>query len=293
MTFFPGFAPFRIATSGAEIAGVTGGSGPPLLLLHGYPQSHVLWHRVAPLLQDAFTLVIADLRGYGASSKPPSAPDHAPHSKRAMAQDMVEVMAHLGHARFDICGHDRGGRVAHRLCLDHPETVRRWSVLDIAPTREMYRATDETFAHRYWHWFWLTLPAPQPERMIAADPQAFCRFKLGQGRAGLAPFSDAALAEYIAHMSDPATVHAMCEDYRAAASIDLAHDDADGDRKVAAPLLALWGGHGVIEECFDCLALWRRRVDTVSGAALEGGHYLPEECPRDVADRLRAFLLDG
>lgn len=287
---FEGFQRFEIDTGAAVIRGVTGGKGPPLLLLHGYPQTHAMWHRVAPKLAERFTVVAPDLRGYGASSKPPTTPDHAPYSKRAMASDMATVMTRLGHDRFDLCGHDRGGRVAHRLALDHEARVRRLAVLDIAPTREMYRGTTEAFAHAYWHWFWLTLPAPHPERMIGADPDAFLRHKCGQGAAGLTPFAPEAWAEYLSAIRDPATVHAMCEDYRAAATIDLAHDDADGDRRLTVPLLALWGAHGVIERCFDCLALWRLRASDVRGEALPGGHYLAEELPDAITAHLTAFF---
>lgn len=287
---FEGFQRFEIDTGAAVIRGVTGGKGPPLLLLHGYPQTHAMWHRVAPRLAERFTVVAPDLRGYGASSKPPTTPDHAPYSKRAMASDMATVMTRLGHDRFDLCGHDRGGRVAHRLALDHEARVRRLAVLDIAPTREMYRGTTEAFAHAYWHWFWLTLPAPHPERMIGADPDAFLRHKCGQGAAGLTPFAPEAWAEYLSAIRDPATVHAMCEDYRAAATIDLAHDDADGDRRLTVPLLALWGAHGVIERCFDCLALWLLRASDVRGEALPGGHYLAEELPDTITTHLTAFF---
>lgn len=288
---FPGFRTFDIATPGATIHGVTGGSGPPLLLLHGYPQTHALWHKVAPLLADRFTLVAADLRGYGDSSKPATTADHAPYSKRAMALDMAAVMTALGHARFSVCGHDRGGRVAHRLALDHTERVSRIAVLDIAPTREMYRGTTEAFARAYAHWFYLIEPAPFPEQMIGADPKAYWLKKCGSGAAGLTPFAPEALAEYLRCFASLDTIHASCEDYRAAASIDLAHDDADGSRKLEVPVLALWGAHGVIERCFDCLALWRQRARDVTGEALPGGHYLPEEVPTLVAEKVAAFML--
>jgi haloacetate dehalogenase len=288
---FPGFTPFRIATEGAEIAGVRGGAGPPLLLLHGYPQTHVMWHKTAPALARRFTVVAADLRGYGASSKPPTTADHAPYSKRAMAADMVEVMAALGHPRFMVAAHDRGARVAHRMAADRPEAVSRLAVLDIAPTREMYAGTTAAFAHAYWHWFFLTLPAPRPERLIGADPRAFWLEKCGAGSAGLAPFTPAALEAYLAAFT-PETIHASCEDYRAAAGIDIAHDDADGDSRIAQPLLALWGAHGVIERCFDPLALWSRRAADVRGHALPGGHYLAEEVPQLVLDDLVPFLME-
>lgn len=289
-TLFPGFRMLDVRTSGAAIRLRTGGSGPPLLLLHGYPQTHVLWHRVAPRLAGRFTVVAADLRGYGDSSRPPTTGDHAPYSKRAMAEDMAEVMTALGHETFLVCGHDRGARVAHRLALDHADRVRRLAVLDIAPTREMYRDTTDAFARAYWHWFFLILPAPFPERMIGADPDGYWLKKCGSGSAGLTPFAPEALAEYLRCFRDPASIHASCEDYRAAASIDIAHDDADGGRKVECPLLVLWGRDGVIERCFDALALWRERAGDVRGRALPGGHYLAEQCPDEVTAELEAFF---
>jgi haloacetate dehalogenase len=288
---FPGFRTFDIATTGTTIHGVKGGSGPPLLLLHGYPQTHAMWHKFAPLLADRFTIVAADLRGYGHSGKPVSAPDHGPYAKRAMALDMAEVMTALGHQRFHVCGHDRGGRVAHRLALDHGDRIMHLAVLDIAPTREMYRGTTEAFARAYAHWFYLIQPSPLPERMIGADPEGYWRLKCGAGAAGMSPFSPAALAEYLRCFGDPAMIHASCEDYRAAASIDIRHDDDDAGRKLTCPLLALWGKHGVIERCFDCLALWRERASDVRGEALPGGHYLAEELPELVAQRLAAFMV--
>ena len=287
---FPGFRMMDVATSGTTIRLRTGGSGPPLLLLHGYPQTHVLWHKVAPRLAERFTVVTADLRGYGDSAKPDTTVDHAPYSKRAMALDMAEVMTALGHDTFFLAGHDRGARVAHRLALDHADRVRKLAVLDIAPTREMYRGTTDLFARLYWHWFFLITPAPFPERMIGSDPDAYWLKKCGSGSAGLTPFTPEALAEYLRCFRDPATVHASCEDYRAAATIDIAHDDADGARKLECPLLVLWGKNGVIERCFDALALWRERASDVRGHALPGGHYLAEECPDLVADELERFF---
>lgn len=285
---FQGFRPFDIDTGDAVIHGVTGGSGPPLLLLHGYPQTHAMWHKIAPKLAERFTVVAADLRGYGRSSKPASAPDHASYAKRAMAADMVRVMARLGHERFLLAGHDRGGRVAHRLAADRPERVARLAVLDIAPTREMYANTTDGFARAYWHWFFLIQPAPLPERLIGADPDAYWRKKCGSGSAGMAPFTQAALDDYLTAFRDPETIRASCEDYRAAATIDIAHDDADGDARLACPVLALWGAHGAIEAHFDCLDLWRRRARDVRGRALPGGHYLAEELP----DAVLAEFLD-
>ena len=289
-TLFPGFRLLDVATSGARIRVRTGGQGPALLLLHGYPQTHALWHKLAERLSRRFTLVCADLRGYGDSEKPPTDAEHAPYSKRAMAQDMAEVMTALGHQRFFVGAHDRGARVGHRLALDHPGRVARLATLDIAPTREMYAGTGDAFARAYWHWFFLIQPAPFPERMIGADPEAYWRKKCGSGSAGLSPFSKEALADYLRCFADPATIHASCEDYRAAATIDIRHDDEDGGRKLEQPLLALWGEHGVIGRCFDPLALWRLRADDVTGHSLPGGHYLAEELPDAVAAEFLAFF---
>jgi haloacetate dehalogenase len=287
---FPGFRLLEVRAGEVPIRARVGGAGPPLLLLHGHPQTHAMWHRVAPRLAQRFTVVCGDLRGYGDSGKPPSTSDHSPYSKRAMAADMVATMEALGFPRFDLAGHDRGGRVAHRLVLDHPERVGRLAVLDIAPTREMYRGTTEAFARAYWHWFFLILPAPFPERMIGADPDAYWLDKCGSGSAGLGVFAPEALAEYLRCFRDPATIHAACEDYRAAATIDLTHDDEDRGRKVACPLLALWGEHGAVHRCFDVLALWRLRADDVRGRALPGGHYLAEELPEAVVEEFGAFF---
>lgn len=289
-TLFPGFRLLDVATSGARIRVRTGGQGPALLLLHGYPQTHALWHKLADRLSRRFTLVCADLRGYGDSEKPPTDAEHAPYSKRAMAQDMAEVMTALGHQRFFVGAHDRGARVGHRLALDHPGRVARLATLDIAPTREMYAGTGDAFARAYWHWFFLIQPAPFPERMIGADPEAYWRKKCGSGSAGLSPFSKEALADYLGCFADPATIHASCEDYRAAATIDIRHDDEDGGRKLEQPLLALWGEHGVIGRCFDPLALWRLRAADVRGHSLPGGHYLAEELPDAVAAEFLAFF---
>lgn len=287
---FPGYRLVDVATEGARIRARIGGKGPPLLLLHGYPQTHVLWHRLAPALQERFTLVAADLRGYGDSEKPATTADHAPYSKRAMALDMVQVMAALGHDRFMVGAHDRGARVAHRMGLDHPDRVLRIATLDIAPTREMYAQTSDAFARAYWHWFYLIQPAPFPERMIGADPEAYWRKKCGSGSAGLTPFTPEALAHYLRCFADPATIHASCEDYRAAATIDIRHDDEDAGRKLTCPLLALWGRNGTIEACFDALELWRRRASDVRGRSLPAGHYLAEEVPDLVAQEFLSFF---
>jgi haloacetate dehalogenase len=286
---FPGFSVHEVGTTGGRIHARVGGSGPPVLLLHGYPQTHAMWHRVAPRLASGFTVVASDLRGYGDSAKPASAPDHAVYSKRAMAADQVALMTALGLVPFHVVGHDRGGRVAHRLALDHPERVRTVTVLDIAPTRHMYEGTRLEFARSYWHWFFLVQPEPLPERLIGADPRFFLHQKLASGAAGLAPFAPAALAEY-ERCFDDRTIHASCEDYRASISIDLLHDREDEDRRVTAPLLALWGSRGVVHRCFDVLAAWRERATAVTGRALDCGHYIAEEAPDDLLRELASFL---
>jgi haloacetate dehalogenase len=289
---FTGFESRRIRTTGAEIQCVIGGSGPPLLLLHGYPQTHAMWHRIAPALAREYTVVCPDLRGYGDSSKPPSDATHAPYSKRAMARDVVEVMRELGFPRFRLAGHDRGGRVAHRLCVDHPDAVLRVAVLDISPTRTMYARTDQAFATAYYHWFFLIQPFDLPERLIGSDPAYYLRRKLGGWGSGLDCFDPRALAEYERCYRDPATIHATCEDYRAAASIDLEHDDADvaAGRKVGCPLLALWGEKGVVNRLFEPLADWGAVAQDVRGRALPSGHYLAEEVPEETLAELRVFF---
>ena len=278
---------------GERIHAVVGpaSDAPALLLLHGYPQTHAMWHKVAPRLAARFNVVCADLRGYGDSSKPEAAGDHAAYAKRAMAADQVALMRSLGHDRFFVAGHDRGGRVSHRLAMDHPEAVERIAVLDIAPTLAMYEQTTEAFARAYWHWFFLILPAPVPEKMIGADPLFLLRAKMASGSAGLKPFAPEAWAEY-ERCFTPAMIHASCEDYRAAASIDLEHDRADrtAGRRVRAPLLVLWGEQGVIERCFKPLDEWRRVADDVRGSALPAGHYLAEEVPDLVCNELEAFF---
>ena len=290
MAPFPGFERRRVRTRGATIACVTRGDGPAVLLLHGYPQSHLCWHRVAPALARDFTVVCADLRGYGGSSKPTGRPDHATYSKRAMAGDMAELMERLGHRKFHVVGHDRGGRVAHRLALDHGERVRSVTVLDISPTLAMYARGGEPFARAYFHWFFLIQPAPLPERLLAGRARLWVEARLGRGRAGLAPFPPAVRREYVRAFSDPRTVHATCEDYRAAASIDLVDDRADRGRRLGMPLLALWGREGIVGREFDCLADWREVARDVRGRALACGHFIPEEVPRELIRELRGFL---
>ncbi|GAB4363604.1 MAG: alpha/beta hydrolase [Kiloniellaceae bacterium] len=287
---FEGFEQRRVAVSGTEINLRLGGRGPALLLLHGYPQTHVMWHRIAPQLAERFTVVCADLRGYGDSGKPASGPDHAAYCKRAMAQDQAEVMTALGFERFSVVGHDRGARVTHRLLLDHGARVDKAAVLDIAPTLDMYEATDRAFAEAYYHWFFLIQPYDLPERLIGADPDYYLEKKIGKWSKVGDCFAPEALAEYKRCFRDPATIHATCEDYRAAATIDLAHDRADRDRQIAAPLLVLWGKLGVIERCYDVLALWRQRAGQVEGRALPCGHFLAEEAPAETLAALSAFL---
>jgi haloacetate dehalogenase len=288
---FEQFQRQRIRTSEGTINLVHGGSGPPLLLLHGYPQTHAIWRKVGPALAERYTVVATDLRGYGDSDKPRGLADHSNYSKRAMAQDQVEVMAALGFERFAIAGHDRGARVAHRMALDHPDRVERLAVLDIVPTRAMYARTTHEFAKAYYHWFFLIQAEPFPETLIGANPDPFLRKHMGGRFAGLAPFEPDGWPEYLRCFSDPATVHATCEDYRAGESIDLVHDDADfGRRTVECPLLVLWGRHGVIERCFTPLADWREYAADVRGKSLDCGHYLPEEQPAETARELAQFF---
>ena len=289
---FEGFTEERIETSGATIHAVRRGSGPPLLLLHGYPQTHVMWHLVAPRLAEEFTVVAADLRGYGDSSKPPGDPEHARYSKREMARDQVDVMARLGFESFFVAGHDRGGRVAHRMALDHPRRVRKVALLDIVPTRTMFAEVDQYLATVYFHWFFLIQPHPFPERLIAGDPEYFIRSRFAVLSSGARPLADEAVAEYVRCFKDPASIHATCEDYRAAASIDLVHDEADLRQKITCPLLALWGARGRIARAFDVPATWRERADDVRGRALPCGHYLPEEAPEETLAELRGFFRD-
>lgn len=287
----PGFAFGRTTVGDVTLRHACAGTGPPVLLLHGHPQTLVAWRHVAPRLVAAgFTVVAADLRGYGGSSKPPGGRDHAAYSKRAMAADMVALMRTLGHDRFAVAGHDRGGRVAHRMALDHPGAVDRLAVVDIAPTATMYARTDKTFATRYFWWFFLIQPFDLPERMIGSDPEHFLRHHLaGQGLTEdrLEP---EAFAEYLHWYRRPETLHAICEDYRAAAGIDLAHDAADEHRKVDAPLLAVWGAEGFVGQAYDVPATWAEKAQEVTGRALPCGHAVPELAPAALADALTGFL---
>lgn len=282
----------KIDTGGATINLRIGGAGPPLLLLHGYPQTHVMWHRIAPALAAEFTVVLSDLRGYGDSSKPPGGDDHAAYSKREMARDQVEVMQALGHERFFVAGHDRGARVVHRMALDWPDRVRRAAVLDIAPTLTMYERTDMAFASSYYHWFFLIQPADLPERLIGADPDFYLEKKIGAWSRKTGCFAADALAEYKRCFRNPATIRATCEDYRAAAGIDLVHDRADSGRRVDCPLLVLWGDRGVVGRTYDVLSVWRERASDVRGRGIDCGHFLAEEAPDETLSELRTFFVE-
>lgn len=289
-----GFTSHTISVgNGVEIAVSVAGEGPPVLLLHGFPQTRACWRRIANPLAEKFTVVAADLRGYGESSKPTGGPDHAAYAKRVMAQDQVTLMRELGFPRFRLVGHDRGGRVAFRLALDHPEAVERLALLDICPTATMYAATDQAFATAYYHWFFLIQPADFPERMIARDAEHFVRHTLASWSRVEDAFDEEALAHYVEAFSSPAAIHAACEDYRAGATIDLVHDahsDANG-RKLTMPLLALWGARGIVGKTFDVLATWRVKSEsTVTGHALDCGHFLPEEAPEETLQALFDFL---
>jgi len=288
LRFFPGFRTIRIKTAGATINGVVGGKGPPILLLHGFPQTHVEWHRVAPKLAEDFTLVATDLRGYGDSTKPADGSNHAGYSKRAMAADQVEVMRQLGYDRFAVVGHDRGGRVGHRMALDHPGQVTRLAVLDIVPTYKLLHSVSNEFATEYFHWFFLIQPAPFPETLILNSADFF----LQAWFENLVPavVTSDAFTEYMRCLKVPGTVHAMCEDYRAAATIDLEHDGSDLGSRIRCPLLVLWGKKGAMDTLYDVLATWKERASTVRGKALGSGHWLPEQQPDEVYAELRAFL---
>jgi haloacetate dehalogenase len=291
-TLLSGFAPHRLQHGGVHLQVRTAGSGPPLLLLHGHPQTQAMWHVVAPALAARHSVVLMDLRGYGDSDRPPSTPDHATYSKRVMAADALAVMQQLGHTRFDVLAHDRGARVAHRLALDHPAAVHRLMLLDIAPTLAMYEGTTRAFALAYWHWFFLVQPAPLPERLIEADPAAYLRDLMGRRDSGMQVFDPHAWAEYERCIALPGTASAMCEDYRAAAGIDLDHDRADraAGHRVQAPLHLLWGANGVVARCFDPLALWRQAAVQVSGQALPCGHYIAEEAPLALLSAAEEFF---
>ncbi|WP_438391445.1 alpha/beta fold hydrolase [Caballeronia sp. DA-9] len=289
---FEDFKDASATVEGIRIKAITGGAGPALLLLHGHPQTHAIWHKVAPALAQHFTLVAADLRGYGESGKPQGLPDHSNYSKRRMAQDQVDLMRTLGHDSFAVLGHDRGGRVAVRMALDHPGVVTKLVTLDVAPTLAMYEKTSFEFARAYWHWFFLVRPAPFPETLINADADLYLKQTIGARSAGLKPFAPEAYAHYLRCLRSPGTAHGICEDYRASVTIDLEHDRetlANGE-KIACEFLALWGAEGVIETCFDPIAEWRQYSRNVTGHALPCGHYIPEEAPEALIECVLPFL---
>ncbi|MBV9829325.1 MAG: alpha/beta hydrolase [Alphaproteobacteria bacterium] len=287
--FFPGFQQRRVETSGASINLVTGGSGPPLLLLHGYPETHVMWRKVAPRLAERFTVVVPDLRGYGDSSKPPAGENFAAYSKRALARDQVETMAALGFERFRVAGHDRGARVTHRLLRDYPHLIDRAASLDIVPTLFRFETIDQKAATGSFHWFFLIQPAPFPERMIAAECELFLKKMLGlSGTPGA--HEPEAYAEYLRCFSNPETIRATCDEYRAGATIDLEHDRADRGRKVAMPLLVLWGERSGQGSGYDMLSVWRQHAEDVTGHAIPSGHFIPEEAPDAVYQALNTFF---
>ncbi|MCU1727597.1 alpha/beta hydrolase [Pseudomonas sp. 7P_10.2_Bac1] len=289
---FAGFHTEQRRVNGVQIAYRIGGSGPGLLLIHGHPQTHVIWHKVAEQLAEHFTVVAADLRGYGDSERPEAVADHSTYSKREMARDSLALMNSLGFEQFSVLAHDRGARVAHRLALDHPQAVSRLVMLDIAPTLAMYVQTNEAFARAYWHWFFLIRPAPLPERLIEADPEQYLLSVMGSRSAGLQPFTAQALAEYVRCIQLPGSARGICEDYRASAGIDLEHDRADiaAGRHLNLPVLVLWGAEGTVGRCFDPLAEWQKVATDVRGQALPSGHYIAEEVPQLLLEQVLPFL---
>ncbi len=294
--FFQGFKREQIKTSGATINTVYGGKGSPLLLLHGIPETHVLWRKVAPVLAQDYFLVITDLRGYGDSSKPPGGADHSGYSKRAMAQDQVEVMKHFGFQKFAVVGHDRGGRAAHRMALDYPDLLTKLVILDIVPTYTLYQNITKEFATVFYHWFLLVQPPPFPETLVANSAEYFLKSTLLWlgGHAITDPIPDwlgaEAYRDYLRCFRDPDSIHAICEDYRAAASIDLAHDEADLNRKIECPLLVLWSEKGPFHRMYNVLQTWQDRAKEAKGKPLPTGHFLPEQVPQELTQELKTFL---
>jgi haloacetate dehalogenase len=291
---FPGFESRRFETNGTEIFARIGGAGAPLFLLHGYPQTHVMWHKIAPRLAERFQLIIPDLRGYGASSIPATDPEHVSYSKRAMARDIVGIADRLGLSRFLLCGHDRGGRVAYRLALDHPDRVEKLVPLDIVPTYEMWNRMSRDLAMKTFHWTFLAQPAPWPEEIIGRDPASWLDHKLALwgGTGDLSPFASEALAHYRAFFSEPARIHATCEDYRAGATCDYEDDAADrrAGRKIACPTAVFWGAKGIPSKSGGPLDIWREWCEDVTGFPIESGHFLPEENPEATAAAILDFL---
>lgn len=287
---FDGFTVEQRPVNGTTLHFRRGGKGPPLLLLHGYPQTHVMWHTIAGRLAREFSLILPDLRGYGDSGKPTPTEDHFAHSKRMMARDVADLMRVLGHERFMVAGHDRGGRVTHRLALDHPDRVLRAAILDIVPTHTLWRDLDHKVALAYYHWMFLAQPGGYPEYLIGKDPMYCLERMLGGIGTRLDAYHPEALAEYRRCFCDPSVINGTCEDYRAGATIDVAHDTADLDRRIACPLLVLWGSRGLVGKAYDPLACWREKADDVRGQAIEGGHFLVEENPDPCYAALKEFF---
>lgn len=287
---FDSFEEFDLRVSQTTIHGVRGGHGEPVLLLHGIPETHLMWHRIAPALAERFTVVATDLRGYGRSGKPPSTPDHEPYRMRTIARDQVEVMAALGFERFAVVGHDRGARCAYRMALDHPTAVSRLAVLDVIPTGEAYARAGKDFSLGYWVWSFLAAPAPVPETMIAAAPHVLVDHMLDAWSEVPGAFPGEVRAAYHAAFTDPATVHAICEEYRAAASLDVADDEADRGRRIECPALVLWSATGAVAQWYDPLDIWKQWAADVRGGPVQAGHFLPEEAPAETLRRLTAFL---
>ena len=287
-TLFPGFESREIETSGATIHTLRGGSGPPLLLLHGYPQTHAEWHKITPELAKHFTVVLTDLRGYGDSSKPPDGENHAGYSKRAMALDQIEVMRALGYERFAVAGHDRGARVAWRMCVEHPERITRAAVMDIVPLP--YSMVTREFATQYFHWFFLIQPAPFPETLIGNNAEFYLRSRFLRPTGGTNAFTPEAMTEYLRCFKDPAAIHATCEDYRAGATIDIEHAAQDGAKRVTCPLLVLWGERGTVGRLYDVMKIWREHAVNVTGKSFPAGHFLPEEVPSETLEALLSFF---
>jgi haloacetate dehalogenase len=285
-----GFTYGRLPGDGISLNAARAGEGPPVLLLHGYPQTHAMWHLVAPRLAERHSVIALDLRGYGDSDKPGGDPAHEAYSKRTMARDAVAAMGAAGHERFAVVGHDRGARVAHRMALDHPDAVSRAALLDIVPTRTLFATVNAEVARSYYHWFFLSQPPDLPERLIGADPDFFLRWTVRSWLADPDVIAPEAMAEYLRCFRDPAAIHGSCEDYRAGATIDLEHDDADAGRRVRCPLLVLWGAAGRIGRLYDVLGTWRERGEDVRGRAVPGGHFPAEESPEETTAELLAFL---